>query len=169
MGSMRLPRWAAACTALLAGCAGYYEGRGLVAGRSSAAEVEALMGPSAYERAGPGGERTVFYSRQPYGRRIFAARIGADGRLLALEQTLTEENIAKLEPNRTRRDEVLGLLGPPYGVTWFARQQREVWEYKTYGLPEPFKVLYVQLSPDGVVREVYSMDDPEQRRPTLDN
>lgn len=170
MAAAPLLRWLgiAACAAAAGGCASF-DGRGLVPGRSSEAEVRALMGAPAYERAGAGGERTLYFSRQPYGRQIFAARIDAGGRLLALEQTLTEANVAKLVPGRTQRDEVLALLGPPYGTTWFPRQGREVWEYKLWGLPEPFKVLYAQLSRDGVLREVYLMDDPENRRPTLDN
>lgn len=147
----------------LAGCASY-DGRGLVPGRSTAAEVEALMGPAAYRRPGAGGETVHYYSRQPFGRQIFAARIGPDGKLIAIEQTLTEENIAKLVPSTTRREQVRDLLGPPYRITQLPRTEREVWEYKMYGVPD-LKVLFIQFSPDGIAREVYYMLDPELRRP----
>ena len=144
---------------LLAGCASY-SGRGLEPGRSSAAEVEALMGPAAAKRPGPDGETVLWFPRMPYGDGTYAARVGADGRLVAIEQRLTEENIARIERGRTTADQVLDLVGPPYRVDQFARMEREIWTYKMQVFPFP-KALFVQLSPDRVVREVYYMDDPE--------
>ena len=143
----------------LTGCAGY-SGQGLVPGQSSAEEVEALMGPAADTRQGPGGETVRYYSRLPYGREIYAARIGPDGKLRALEQRLSDENVAKLRPGVSRADEVRDLIGPPYSVDTFERLEREVWSYKMYGGGTWPKDLYVQLSRDGIVREVKMMDDP---------
>jgi len=150
---------AAVCVVLLAGCASY-AGRGLAPGRSSAAEVEAVMGPAAATRPGPDGETVLWFPRMPYGDGTYAARVGADGRLVAIEQRLTEENIARIERGRTTADQVLDLVGPPYRVDQFARMEREIWTYKMQVFPFP-KALFVQLSPDRVVREVYYMDDPE--------
>jgi len=150
---------AAVCVVLLAGCASY-AGRGLEPGRSSAAEVEALMGPAAAKRPGPDGETVLWFPRMPYGDGTYAARVGADGRLVAIEQRLTGENIARIERGRTTADQVLDLVGPPYRVDQFARMEREIWTYKMQVFPFP-KALFVQLSPDRVVREVYYMDDPE--------
>ena len=81
---------------MLAGCASY-SGRGLVPGVSTAAEVDAVMGPAAERRAGPNGETVLWYPRLPYGRESYAARIGADGKLIAIEQRLTEDNLGYLE------------------------------------------------------------------------
>jgi len=150
---------AAVCVVLLAGCASY-AGRGLAPGRSSAAEVEAVMGPAAATRPGPDGETVLWSPRMPYGDGTYAARVSADGRLIAIEQRLTEENIARIERGRTTADQVLDLVGPPYRVDQFARMEREIWTYKMQVFPFP-KALFVQLSPDRVVREVYYMDDPE--------
>ena len=150
---------AAVCVVLLAGCASY-AGRGLAPGRSSAAEVEAVMGPAAATRPGPDGETVLWFPRMPYGDGTYAARVGADGRLVAIEQRLTEENIARIERGRTTADQVLDLVGPPYRVDPFPRMERVIWTYKMQVFPFP-KALFVQLSPDRVVREVYYMDDPE--------
>ena len=150
---------AAVCVVLLAGCASY-AGRGLAPGQSSAAEVEAVMGPAAAKRPGPDGETVLWFPRMPYGDGTYAARVGADGRLVAIEQRLTEENIARIERGRTTADQVLDLVGPPYRVDPFPRMEREIWTYKMQVFPFP-KALFVQLSPDRVVREVYYMDDPE--------
>ena len=65
-------------------------------GQSSAAQVEALMGPAADKRASAGGETAYYYPRLPWGYATYVARIGADGRLVALEQRLTVENTEKL-------------------------------------------------------------------------
>jgi hypothetical protein len=150
---------AAVCGALLAGCASY-SGRGLEPGQSTAAEVEALMGPAAARRPGPNGETILWFPRMPYGDGTYAARIGADGRLIGIEQRLTEENIAKIERGKTTADQVLELFGPAYRVDQFPRMQREIWTYKMQVFPFP-KALFVQFSPDHVVREAYYMDDPE--------
>jgi hypothetical protein len=144
---------------LVAGCAGF-SGRGLVPGQSTEQEVEALMGPATEVRKEPGGETLRYYSRQPYGREIYAARIGRDGKLAALEQRLTEDNLAKLRIGSTREENVRELLGPPYRIDEFPRLPRQVWTYKMYSGGFP-KDLYVQFSADGLVREVMMTDDPE--------
>jgi hypothetical protein len=142
----------------IAGCAGF-SGRGLVPGQATEQEVEALMGPSADVRKQPNGDTVRFYSRQPYGREIYAARIGRDGKLVSLEQRLTEDNLVKLQVG-TRAGDVRELIGPPYRVDAFPGLQREVWTYKMHSGTFP-KDLYVQFSTDGLVREVMMMDDPQ--------
>src|SRR3981081_591749 len=97
---------------VVAGC-GSYSGRGLVPGQSSAAQVEAVMGPAADKRPGPDGETVLWYPRMPYGDGTYAARVGADGRLIAIEQRLTGEIIARLERGKTTTDQVRDLVGPP--------------------------------------------------------
>ena len=119
------------------------------------------MGPAADKRAGPAGETWLYFSRQPFGRKTFVARLAPDGRLIALEQRLTDENIARLVPQATRGEEVRQLLGPPYTVTQFPHMEREVWQYyfRHFGDPGVPMSLYVQFSPDGVAREIYLIDD----------
>ncbi len=144
---------------LAMGCAGF-DGRGLVPGQSSASEVEALMGPAADERKAANGETVRYYSRLPYGRVTYAARIGPDGKLIAIEQRLTEEYVARLRPGSSRADDVRDVLGPPYRIDEFSQLERQVWTYPAMGLTID-KLLIVQLSRDGVLREVYLTDDPQ--------
>jgi hypothetical protein len=155
----------ALAAALAAVACASFDGRGLVPGRSSAAEVDALMGPAAETRRQSSGETWLYYPRQPAGRKMFVARIGPDDRLIALEQRLTDENVAKLEADRTRGEEVRELLGPPYLVTGFPRMSRDVWEYHFHHFGDPGipMALYVQFSPDGVVREIYRIDESTTR------
>ena len=149
-----------ALLAVLAGCANY-AGRTLVPGQSSAEEVDALMGPAAERRAAPGGETVFYFPRQPYGREVYTARIGPDGKLRAIEQRLTEANLARLRPGVSRGEDVRDLFGPPFQTDLFPRLEREVWTYKMYGGSQQPKDLYVQIARDGVVREVMMVDDPQ--------
>ena len=143
----------------LAACAGF-SGHGLAPGQSTEEQVEALMGPAAAVRKASGDE-VRYYSRQPYGRQIYAARIGPDHKLVSLEPRLTDQNVAKLRPGVLRDEDVRDLLGPPYRVEQFPRLQREAWTYKMLSGGMTEKDLYVQFSPDRVLREVMMIDDPE--------
>jgi hypothetical protein len=148
----------------LAGCASF-DGRGLVPGQATAEQVDALMGPADDKRV-HGAETWLYYSRQPYGLANYTARIGPDGKLIAIEQRLNEQNVASLERGKTRRGDVLELLGPPYKVWNFPRMPREVFEYRMgiMGAASVPQGLYVQMTPDdGVVREIFIENDPDRR------
>lgn len=144
---------------VLAGCASY-DGRGLVSGQSTGEQVEAVMGPAVQQRTTQAGDTQRYYARYPFGREMYVATIGADGKLKSLEQRLTEENFDKIALGASRAEEIRVLLGPPYRVYRFPRMEREIWEYPWQGLTS-MRVLLVQYSYDGVVRELYSIEDPE--------
>jgi hypothetical protein len=144
--------------ALCAGCASY-SGGSLVPGRATEAEVEASMGPSAERRPGPNGEVVRYYSRLPSGREVYAARFGADGRLIAIEQRLTPENVALLVPGKSTEAEVRDLFGPPYRVVDFPRLKTRLWMYPMRGAATDM-TLNVEFFADGRVREVRMYDEP---------
>lgn len=149
----------ATLAASLCGCASY-DGRGLVPGQSTEAQVETLMGPSAERRAGPDGDTYRYYSRLPYGREMYVARFDRNGKLKALEQRLTEKNFAKVKPGVSRAEEMRALFGPPYRIQQFPRMEREIWEYPWRGLTSN-RLLLLQYSSDGIVRELYTIEDPD--------
>jgi hypothetical protein len=153
---MKIFRWIASA-ALLAGCASY-SGAGLVPGESTVDDLVAVMGPPALIRDAPGGEKVYWYPRLPAARESFAARIDPDGTLISIDQRLTSQYIAKLQPNRSTADDVLDILGPPNRVYQYPRMQREAWEYQL-NTPPTYMNLYVQVSPDRVVREVFQLLD----------
>ena len=144
---------------LAAGCAGTGDGSGLVPGQSTSADVEKAMGPSAEKRAGPAGETVLWFPRMPYGRVSYAARIGKDDKLIAVEQRLTRENLAMLKPGASRESEVRDLLGPPNRIDPFPRLQRDAWSYQAQGMNP--QLIVAQFSKDGVLREAFMIDDPE--------
>lgn len=144
--------------AMLSGCTSY-GGSGLVPGKSDAKEVEALMGQPAERLTLAGGESAWYYPRNPAGPHTFVVRLNAQGVVQAVEQRLTVENLARLVPGTTTAAQVRELLGPPWQVTHMARQGRDVWHYRMEDGALVRHDLYVQLSADGLVREVLMLKD----------
>ncbi len=149
--------------ALLAGCASF-DGRGLVPGKSTAAEVEALMGAPAGRLSLPDGGAALYFSRLPEGRAMFVVTIGSGGVMKSIEQRLTRQNVARIAAGVSTEKEVRELLGPPGLAGRLALQPRAWWEYKMRADYEK-RIVWVQFSDDGVVREVLDMLDPEEYSP----
>jgi len=148
--------WWLLAALLVAGCASY-DGHTLVPGKASAAEVKALMGVPALELKRPNGDTLLYFTRYPSGREIFVAVIRADGVLHGIEQRLTRLNIHTLAVGM-REDAVRELFGPPREISRLPRQQRNVWEYPWREAREP-RILWVQFSDDGLLREVIETHD----------
>jgi hypothetical protein len=144
--------------ALLSGCTSY-SGRGLVSGKSDAREVEALMGAPAERITLASGDSVWFYPQNPNGLHTFAARLNPQGILQQIDQRLTVENLAKLVPGQSTAAQVRELLGPPWQVTHMARQKRDAWHYRMEDGAMVRHDLYVQISADGLVREVIMLRD----------
>ena len=143
-----------------AGCATYKD---LQPAQSTRADVEAALGQPAEVRARSDGESWLYYPKQPFARKVLVARVAPDGRLIAVEQRLSEEYIAKLIPNQSNRDDVLALFGRPYERLNVPRMDRDMWTWymRQYGTLKA--TLNVQMSSDGVVREIYVLDDNDTR------
>lgn len=152
-----------AALALAAGCASF-DGRNLVPGKSTRAEVEAAMGRPADVLARPNGDARLYFSRLPFGREIYVATVGSDGVLRALDRTLTRKNIASLKEGM-KAAEVRELLGPPYRIVYMKLIDRDVWEYP-WRIVEDKRILWVQYSRDGIVQEVIEMHDFESDPPS---
>jgi hypothetical protein len=137
-------------------------GPALVPGQSTVADVEAKH-PA--EKRVVGAETVYYFPELPWGYRSYAARVGADGRLIALEQRLTEENIGKVISGKTTAAEVRDLLGPPWEPIHYARMDRDVWTYPMRIAADPTpKWFVVQVAPDGIVRETALFDDMNYNR-----
>jgi hypothetical protein len=155
---MRCDWLGALAAALLIGCS---SGSTLAPGRATEADVKAVMGEPLETRRRTDGETVLWYSREipdrAYGRGNYAARIAPDGRLISLEQRLNDVNIAKLLPDVSRAEDVRDALGPPHRSYRLPGEGREVWEYQLEGFQRPL-TLYVQLSSDQIVREVFMLE-----------
>jgi hypothetical protein len=143
---------------LLTGCASY-DGRGLVPGQSTAADVQALMGAPADRRTGLNGDTVLYYPRGPSGMHTYAVHVSAGGIMQSVDQLLTVDNLKKLVPGVTTTAQVREDFGPPGRISRLDRQQRDVWEYRMFGASQEPYYLYVQISGDGIVREVLFLKD----------
>ena len=144
--------------ALVAACAASFDGRGLEAGRATQADVTATMGEPALTLKQPGGDTLLYYPRYETGPAMFVARMSAEGKLRGIEQRLTWANIYAVRAGMDEQ-EVRALLGPPFEVTHWPRQQRNTWEYPWRHAVRERRVLFVMFSYDGVVREVFEKHD----------
>ena len=160
-------RLSAVCllAALVAGCASF-DGSGLTPGKSTELEVRALMGAPSQTLELPGGQKALYFSRLPEGRMVFVATVGPDGLLSTLDQRLTRQNIAWLVAGTSTKKDVLGFFGPPGDVGRYPRLEREWWEYKFFDYQDR-RILTVQFSDDGIVREVLDMRDWAYEPPGL--
>jgi hypothetical protein len=105
------------------------------------------------------GETWRYFPSQPYGRKVQVERVAADGKVIAVEQRLSEEYIARLVPDHSRKEDVFALFGPPYETAVYPRMDREVWSWHMRRFGVIPVGLHVQMSPDGVVREVLLLDE----------
>jgi hypothetical protein len=164
---LRLARHGALAAALLlAACA--TQGPELVPGVSTAAEVEARMGPPAEKMLLSNGDTEWFYPNQPFGRVTYGAVFNPAGILRSFDQRLTEANLKYLVVGKTTAPEVRALLGPPYRVLRYPRRDGDSWEWNMGpGSIDFWKQLSVRFDSAGVVADVSYIDDParnERRR-----
>ena len=144
---------AVAAILALAGCASY-DGHTLVASKSTAADVETLMGVPAERLERAGGERVWYYPRM---RETYAVVLGPDNLVRAVEPRRTRENFARLVVG-TPTKQVREILGPPERIVRMDQQQRDSHEYQ-YRYYDEYRVVWVQFSYDGAVKEVLDMLD----------
>jgi outer membrane protein assembly factor BamE (lipoprotein component of BamABCDE complex) len=151
---------------LLAGCVSI-DGRTLQPGKSTTKQVIAQMGEPGMEVKRPNGDTLLYFPHHPWGRLTYVATLDSKGVLRGVDQRLTYDNIYGIRAGM-RKEEVRELLGPPREVSRLPRQQRDVWEYPWWLGNREKRVLWVQFSDDGVVRETVErhdyQDEPEGAR-----
>lgn len=113
---------------ILSACAGLAR-HGLESGRSTEDDVRRAMGAPAMEFANPDGTRQLAYPTGPLGTQTHMVFIGAEGRLVGVEQVLDEDHFARVVPGRSTREDVRRLIGPPYQVVEFPNLGQVAWDY----------------------------------------
>jgi hypothetical protein len=146
---------------LLAGCA---YGRGLEPGQSTIEQVKGSMGEPTMVRQYSDGTEALWYSKLPHGRQNWAAVVDKNGILVSLDQRLRDEYISKLRPDVSTTNDILDLLGPPFRRMKFPLKDIQAWEYQLPTTPER-QTLFVEVSPDEIVRKVYRLYDRDMNNP----
>ncbi len=155
----------------LGGCASY-SGSSLQTGAAGHAETRAAMGePAAVHAAPPGAAYTESweYPRGPLGRHTFMARFDRQGKLVAIDQVLTVETVARIRMGQDTRDDVRRLLGRP-GMVFPGRSGGEAWDYAAYpGKSDMRKIrLSVTFDERGFATAAGESYDPEDFNPLSD-
>lgn len=134
------------CIGVIGGCA---NPRVLVPGQSTEADVRSQLGNAPDAHVDRNGDRVWNYATGPWGHETYQVRLGADGKVKAVTQVLTEEQLDKIVVGKTTRDEVAMMFGPRYeevtympGLTW-------TWYYHKGGTQPGW--LVVTFNRDGTV------------------
>jgi len=157
----------ALCSLLMAGCATPGRDARLQPGVSRGEDVVAFYGQPTRVWPETDGGRTLEYASQPMGRHCYMVRLGADGRLVSVEDGLSPANRARVEPGMTP-EQVSRLLGTERSRVLFRLSGEDVWDWTI----EPDQAGYgmrfnVHFKDGRVVRTTQSMVFPSRRFPGM--
>jgi hypothetical protein len=158
-GSRSIAHWTAALLvlAVLVGCAGY-SGARLMPGASEA-DVRASMGAPQRVWSDAGGGSSWEYARGPEGKETYMARLGPDGRLVRIDQVLSEPFFAQLQSGMTT-EAVARLLGRPYSSVRFPLSGETVWAWRFQQSDIYAMCFYAHFNDDGrLVRTSMGQED----------
>jgi len=100
------------------------------------------------------------YPRAPEGTSTWVVKIDGEGRVKSIEQVLTAQNIALIQPGMSKI-EVRDILARPSQETSFALKRETVWSW--YWQEQPHQAAYfdVHFGPDDKVSTTARRDDPK--------
>jgi hypothetical protein len=98
------------------------------------------------------GEEVWEYATGPEGVETHVIRFDSRGVVQSAEQVLTLDNIRRLTPGKTTREETRALLGRPGEVSMMNGKEVWEWRFRPFGfIPE---ILAVSFGGDGLVTDV---------------
>ena len=131
-----------------AGCVSY---GGFTPGVSTMSEVRSKSGRPTDVRLSSGAEIWE-YATGPEGYETYVVVFDGNGVVRSAQQVLTEDNIHRLIPGKTTREETRNLLGRPGDV--YEMNARETWEWRFKPQGFPPEILVVSFGGDGLVSGV---------------
>jgi len=129
----------------------------LVTPGASATDVEARMGKPVAQGVLTNGDTYRDYTLQPMGYHNYRVIFAPDERVHAVQDLLTNQNIARIEPGMSRA-QVLDIVGPSRQPEKYANGTTSLsWRYDDYGV---IKLLHVIFDANDRVQWSYSEWDP---------
>ena len=123
-------------------------------------DVRAALGRPTASVALPGGGSRLQYSGQPFNQSVWNADFDGSGRLLRVDQMMSDESFARIASGKATRDEVLRDFGPPAEVYQFKLMNESAWMYR-YFTHGGFKAaMFVYFDPAGIVKRTETGMDP---------
>jgi hypothetical protein len=108
----------------------------------------------------PNGNKHLLWPTQPLGETTVGAEIGPDGRLVNLDQMLTQQNFARVIVGQWTKHDVQVWFGLPEETAYFPLMKREVWSYRYMDSNVWYMLYHFYFDDQGIVRMTQKTDDP---------
>ncbi|MGH6610280.1 MAG: hypothetical protein ACRECQ_08495 [Burkholderiaceae bacterium] len=127
---------------------------------TSIEQARATLGRPTANPALPGGGSRLQYSNQPFDQSVWNADFDAQGRLVRVEQVMTDEAFGRVQSGKDTQKDVLRDFGQPAEVIGYSLRNETAWMYRylTHG---NFKAaLFFYFDPAGVAKRTETGLDP---------
>ena len=144
-----------AAGSLLAACS-IHGHIGFQPGVSTEADVRRALGEPAAVIGADDGARQLAYASGPLGVETHMVVVGRDGRVERVQQVLTDDQFARIQPGRSTGEDVLRLIGPPWRRVPFENLDQVAWDYRfrdTWGYLANFSVM---MDRNGIVASKFT-------------
>lgn len=124
------------------------------------AAVSATAGrPTAVVQLPDGGTRWQ-YSGQPFDQSVWNIDFDSKGRVVIVEQMMSDAAFARIRSGRDTRVEVLRDFGPPAESFSYRLQNETAWMYRYFTHGGFYAAMFVYFDPSGVVKRTETGMDP---------
>lgn len=148
---------ALACCVLVAACASHPS---RIRVGEAGADVRSRVGePYDVVRTEDGAERWL-YPTGPMGQYAWFVEVGADGRVRAVTQALTDERFYMIRKGEWNQARVRREFGPPAEVSAQPLKRHVIWSYRYRQDGVWNSLMHIHFDEEGIVREVYPGPDP---------
>lgn len=132
-------------------------------GDTEAAVLSSAGRPTA-SYALPDGTKRLQYSGQPFSQFVWNIDINAQGRVVRVEQMMSDEAFAHIHSGRDTRADVLREFGPPAETYSFALKNETAYMYRYFTQGGFYVAMFVFFDPAGVVTRTETGMDPWRDR-----
>ncbi|CAM2143070.1 Lipoprotein [Pararobbsia alpina] len=108
----------------------------------------------------PNGNKHLLWPTRPLGETTVGAEISPDGKLVNLDQMLTEQNFARVVVGQWTKHDIQMTFGLPEETAYFPLMKREVWSYRYMETNVWYKLYHFYFDDQGIVRLTQKTDDP---------
>lgn len=142
---------------MLTACASFPGKPSITPGESESAVVSRLGKPTGTYQDGP--DRLLEYRTNPGGQATWMVRLDGSGHARSIEQVLTTEKFATIQPRVDTKESVLRKVGAPYETSYLRFSQQDVWTYMYLDQGVWDNLMHVQFGPDGKVNSLMNAPD----------
>lgn len=147
----------------LTGCANMDTDPRLAPGVSRSADVLSTYGQPVRSWADADGGKTLEYSSQPFGQTCYMVKLGADGRVISVENTLALAPRSRVVAGFTP-EQVSRLLGTERSRVFFKLSGENVWDWTIRPDQTGYGMRFNVHFKDGLVaRTSYSVVYPDEK------